>query len=444
MSDHLAIDFSLAAITLAWHNALLLIASVALVLIPGQALNVVLERSGGLTRIADFVESIAIEPATKALVIILGLAPAIESLTGFGVSLFVTVPILCHLFKPAISTKLSLLSMNIMPWGTLALATTVGAQLANQPAEELGWRTACFSVLAFPVIGISAATVLAKGDRQLLGKGLFLSFILGAALLVANTALPVDVAGIAAGLATTLVGYLAFRQPGARLRGMASLSPYVILLALLVFAKLAIGLAGDGMDRYALRSGNLSFAWYSSPGLPLLATAALLLLRLRFSAESAGAPSPIKLTDIISKVQRPLIGIFLFILVSQVLLTSGAIANLGKALAPIAGPYLAVVAPVLGALSGAITGSNLGGNVLMMPIQTALAAGTAYAPWVPAVQNAVSGHTLFASLPIIMLVLSVAGQSSAAQERELWRYSLRLMLVITALCAGLLAVVAGS
>ena len=67
----------------------------------------------------------------KAILIVVGLAPALESMTGFGISLLVTIPLVMAFAPRQKALRLSLLSMNIMPWGTLALATTVGAQLSG-------------------------------------------------------------------------------------------------------------------------------------------------------------------------------------------------------------------------------------------------------------------------------------------------------------------------
>ena len=66
-----------------------------------------------------------LKPENKALILLLGFLPAVESLTGFGVSLFLGVPIFLKLFPQKKALKLSVLGMNIMPWGTLALATII-------------------------------------------------------------------------------------------------------------------------------------------------------------------------------------------------------------------------------------------------------------------------------------------------------------------------------
>lgn len=435
LSPALSPDLSPAqALGLAGQNALILAATVALVLIPGQAFNLVLDRSGALKRITAFVAAQRIDAATKALIIVLGLVPAIESLTGFGVSLFVMVPIVMHLFPIDQALRLSLLSMNIMPWGTLALATVVGAQLAGQSADELGLRTAFFSAAVFPLLGAIAAHTLAPAAAKLRLRGILLGLVTGGGLIAGHFLLPVDGVGIAAGLLTTLVGYVLYREPKGSAGNLASLLPYALLLALLMVTKLIVSALGDLPRQFAPTSGNLVFAWYSSPGIALLMAAAISYL-------SSSRPA-IRLADVFTKVARPLLGISIFILLSQVMMTSGAIARIAGAVEGLDDRLLYGVAPLLGSLSGYITGSNLGGNVLMMPIQLGIAAHTDLGPWIAAVQNATAGHTLLASLPMIMLVLAIADAPASAYEQPLVRFSFKVLVAVTALSAAVLAIAA--
>lgn len=426
--------FDGAALTQAVQNALLLTATVALVLIPGQAFNLVLSKSGALQRITAFVEAVGIDPGTKTLILILGLVPAIESLTGFGVSLFVVVPIFLHFFSTATALRLSLLSLNIMPWGTLALATIVGAQLTGLSADQLGLRTAYFSAAVFPLLGVIAAQVLVPSSRSLSLRGFILGGITGAGLIIGHLLLPIDAVGIGAGLVTTIIGYLLYRRAGARLGALSCLIPYAALLLLLIVTKLIAQGLGDWLERYALRSGRLVFPWYASPGIPLIIAAAVFYGYFH--------KPPIRWADVLGKVARPLSGIAIFIMLSQVLVASGAMTSISAAFQGLDQSFIYPLAPALGALSGYITGSNLGGNVLMLPIQLGLAEHTSLTPWVAAVQNATAGHTLLASLPMIMLVLAIADMPAADHEQNLVRFSFKVLLAVTALCAGLFAVIA--
>lgn len=67
---------------------LILTFSVALVIIPGQILNSLLQASGTIKEIGARLETVKLSPVKMASVIVLGIAPMLESMTGFGVSLF--------------------------------------------------------------------------------------------------------------------------------------------------------------------------------------------------------------------------------------------------------------------------------------------------------------------------------------------------------------------
>src|SRR5690349_16630062 len=84
---------------LALESSAYLALSVALVVLPGLFLTEVLKGQGIIDGIASGISAIALDPAAKMLILLLGVMPAVESLTGFGVSLFLSVPVLLRLFE---------------------------------------------------------------------------------------------------------------------------------------------------------------------------------------------------------------------------------------------------------------------------------------------------------------------------------------------------------
>jgi len=88
------------------------------------------------------------------------------------------------------------------------------------------------------------------------------------------------------------------------------------------------------------------------------------------------------------------------------------------------------------ALSGYVTGSNVGANALLMPTATLLdgAESIAYA----AVQNSAAGHAVLASIPIVILLLSIAGDQTKSEEAWLLRRG-ALIAVINTISIGALA-----
>ncbi|PAV93531.1 hypothetical protein WR25_14129 [Diploscapter pachys] len=53
------------------------------------------------------------------------------------------------LFSRQVGMKMALAGMVVMPWGTLGLATVIGALLAHVPAQELGSHSALVSAPVF-------------------------------------------------------------------------------------------------------------------------------------------------------------------------------------------------------------------------------------------------------------------------------------------------------
>ncbi|MDO5648785.1 L-lactate permease [Paracoccus sp. (in: a-proteobacteria)] len=110
-------------------DTLVLFASTAFVIAPGLAFVILIERLGINQRLADWVRDLGWSRAQQVAFIVLGLAPLLESMTGFGVSLIATVPLLLSLFPRPAALRMSLTGMAVMPWGTLGLATVIGGAL---------------------------------------------------------------------------------------------------------------------------------------------------------------------------------------------------------------------------------------------------------------------------------------------------------------------------
>ncbi|MEV0500193.1 L-lactate permease, partial [Streptomyces spectabilis] len=174
----------------------------------------------------------------------------------------------------------------------------------------------------------------------------------------------------------------------------------------------------------------------SSPGLPLLA-AALILDR--------GRPHRQDARTALTRVGRPLLALTGFVALGRLMADSGMIGELGTAVAGAPPLVIALAAPALGMLSGFLTGSNVGGNALMMPLQERLAPdGAGLDTWFAALQNSAAGHTVFTSLPMIMLILAVAGdraKSAGVTERGLLRFGLRVAAAVYAALAATAVVV---
>ncbi|KAA6214822.1 hypothetical protein CP973_37970 [Streptomyces albofaciens JCM 4342] len=426
----------------------LLVLNAAAVMLPGVYLSQVLTRREVHRSLREWVRGLPLPGPAKIALVVAGIAPTVEALTGFGVSLLVTVPVLLALAPPATALRQAMLGMNIMPWGTLGLATVIGAALTATDPATLGGATAVTSGLVFPLVTVWAA-LLARPRRRL--RTAAVAFASGVALslglLVLNRAGVVQPAGVLAGLVTTALGLTvcAVRrartgrgtgtgsgtgtEPAGRLLPpRAVLHAYGLVLGGIALTRLA---AAVGVPPLALHVGNSSFALLSSPGLPLLA-AALLLDRGRAHVPDVRAA--------LTRAGRPLLALAGFVLLGRLMVDSGMIGALGAAVAAAPPLVIALAAPALGMLSGFITGSNVGGNALMMPLQQRLAPGGAGLDvWFAALQNSAAGHAVFTSLPMIMLILAVAGDragNAGLAEHTLLRFGLRVAAAVYAALAA--------
>lgn len=435
-------DFTLpgGALTAAAGGAGLLVLNAAAVMLPGVYLSQVLTRREVHRSLQEWVRGLPLSGPAKVALVVAGIAPTVEALTGFGVSLLVTVPVLLALAPPATALRQAMLGMNIMPWGTLGLATVIGAALIGTDTAALGTATAVTSSLVLPLVTVWAA-LLARPQHRLrtavvaAGAGGTLSL----GLLLLNRAGAVQPAGVLAGLLTTALGLVlcaarrapsgAGTEPTGRLfPPRAVLHAYGLVLGGIVVTRAAAAL---GVPPLELHAGNASFALLSSPGLPLLA-AALLLDRGRLRGPDARAA--------LIRAGRPLLALTGFVALGRLMADSGMIGEIGAAVAAAPPLVIALASPALGMLSGFITGSNVGGNALMMPLQERLAPhGAGLDVWFTALQNSAAGHAVFTSLPMIMLILAVAGDSAKSAgvvEHGLLRFGLRVAAAIYAALAA--------
>ncbi|MDA2810910.1 L-lactate permease [Nocardiopsis sp. RSe5-2] len=442
-------DFALPAGTLGTSaaEAALLVLNAAAVMVPGVYLSQVLTRRGVHRSLQAWVRALPLPGPAKAALVVAGIAPTVEALTGFGVSLLVTVPVLLALAPPPTALRQAMLGMNIMPWGTLGLATVIGAALVGEPASTLGAASAVTSALVFPLVTVWAA-LLARPRRRVRAAAVAAAAgaTLSGALLVLNHLGVVQPAGVLAGLATTAAGLavcaaLRLRTGGGE--GAAALLPPrdVVYAYGLVLGGIALARAATaaGVPPLALQVGGVEFALLSSPGPPLLLGALLL---------DRGRPHRADARAALVRVGRPLAALSGFVVLSRVMADSGMAGALGSAVAGAPAPAVVLAVPALGMLSGFVTGSNVGGNALMMPLQERLAQGVpGLEAWGAALQNSAAGHAVFTALPMIMLVLAVAGERAegrgdgpdggrdAVREHDLLRFGLRAAAAVYAALA---------
>jgi lactate permease len=289
---------------------------------------------------------------------------------------------------------------------------------------ELGFEATLISCGIFPAFGALAAVMATEsGERRRAAfHGLALGSALSGCLVVLNWVGIVELAGVLAGVITTFVCLLVFRKSRAiAMPPWEAIAPYTILLGL-VFIIRMMPLIGIQLSAFAFKGGGVTFAPLTSPGIALAVTV-LIISRGKLSAKTA--------RNALLRLYKPVLALGGFTLMAQLMVASGMIFEVGNAL-PTSNVYeLTALSPLLGIVSGYLTGSNVGGNALMMTMQSTVGRGVGMPLLFAAIQNSSAGHAVFASMPIILLVLAIAGGPRKGEESDLVRFGL-LMLALVA------------
>lgn len=389
------------------------IAEVLAVLFGGVLLSRVLDRVGAQATIAAWVErSAAGQRERAALLMVLGLTPFAESVTGYGLGAMVAVPLLRHLgFDRTRSLILALFGLFLTTWGALAPGALVAAALGGVDEIELGVRSA---EIAWPTILLTglAAQALAYRRRALRVTPLLDLLLVGGALwgvlVLTNRLLGPPLAGVLGALAATAVALLRFRLGGARI-GLdrptaAALLPYGVLVAGLLVSGTALRITGATGTWQLLGLGSL---W-------LVVASAVALRQHRSSAARVRA-------DLLTSVRRwwPVGSATAgFLLLGAVLTLTGMSAAVASGLAQLGRGYL-FLSPFVGGLGGLVSGTAVGANAMFVASQ----AQAAHALGVPAlelvaIQNLAAGILTMAAPTRVALALVPAAEGAGAKGSD--------------------------
>ena len=397
-------------------------ARVLYVLFGGLLLYNLLSEGGAVDAVSRFLGGLEPDRAALAAAVVVGVAPFFESVTGFGVAVVISAPILLAAgFTPLKAAVLASWGQCAVPWGALGVGTVIGAHLAGMGFGSLSDASALLSLPLFPVYGV-AAVVLAEGWTGIRRRGveaMALGLVAGAATLLTSLYLVPTLSGAVGGLAATAV-FLARRR--GRLAGVPvrALLPYAFLLALLA--------AANGIGALRVLLGRLGPV-FDGPGLPLLASGAFAAILLDLGGDRATAAARRTAAQWL-----PTAGAVLtFVLAGEVVAGGGAAGLLAGGAEALGGLFPAV-SPVLAALGGALTGSNAASNALFMPLQVDAARGLDLsAGLTAAVQNVAGSHA--SMLAPQRLVLAATATGLLGREAEILRASLTPVAVSTCVLA---------
>jgi lactate permease len=398
-------------------------AQVLYVLLGGLLLYNLLSAGGAVDAVSCFLGGLEPDRVALAAGVVLGVAPFFESVTGFGVAVVISAPILLAAgFTPLRAAVLASWGQCAVPWGALGVGTVIGAHLAGIGFGKLSDVSAFLSIPLFPVYGVAAVALAGgwTGVRRRGAEAIVLGLVAGVGTLLTSLYLVPELSGAVGGLAATVL-FLARRRN--RLAGIPvrALLPYAFLLALLAAAN------GIGALESVLEKPGPVF---DGPGLPLLASGAFAAVLLGLNGGEIGAATRRTTTQWL-----PVAGAVLtFVLAGEVVAESGAAGLLAGGARGL-GVFFPAVSPVLAALGGALTGSNAASNALFMPLQVEAARGLdIMAVLTAAVQNVAGSHASMLAPQRLVLAATAAGL--LGREGDI----LRASVAPVAFSIGLLAI----
>lgn len=357
--------------------------------------------------------------------------PFFETITGFSVGVVFALGELRALgVTGSLAGALSLFSQVLIPWGGLGPGTAIGAALAGVDPARLGavnaWLSAAWLLLLLaPLWRLARAAGLPATSRDR-AESILTVLALGALLIVASGFVGVEAAGLLA-----LGPVLAWRLRGAigKPRAWHAASPYVVLSTVLIGTRLLAPVERS-------LAGLLSFRpWDDLPALaPLHHPASMVLavtlpLLLALPSRRAVALSAFR------RAARPGLLFLGYGALARILGGSGAAAAVARAASARAGFLLPLLVPILGASGGFFTGTNVGSNALMMPIQVELAASLDLpVVFVAAVQNFTGSAFCLVAPMRLGATAALAGEGAAPSEvgRLIWPAAGLALLVAAA------------
>jgi len=370
-----------------------------------------MEKAGAIQKIASIIATSTDDRIYQVLLLALGLSPLIEAVSGFGLAVIVIAPILIALgFTTIQSSLIALISLCIIPWGTLAMGTIIGASLGNIALVDLGVGSALMCIpiyiyFAFLVTYIGVGkTAIKKKWLQILWIGL----LLGGSVWLCNRFISVELAGLVGALTViaTLFIMISLHNKIHSNELFKNISPYLLLIVLL-FASRTLTPIKDFLTELCtvtIKSYQFQLAVLYSPGFFLLLVC--LFSCVLFRLNRATIFDSIKLT--IHKCYPVVLTTFLYIVVSNMMSEAKMIQLLAFTAANSFGSFFVFITPLIGATGGFLTGSNTASNTMFIRIQTETAVQIGASPTVLAcIQNVSSSLMTMVNPSRIALSCSV-------------------------------------
>lgn len=398
-----------------------LILEVALILLFGMLLARLLESAGSMSQISTWVESLSPGRPLGVALVVFGIVPFAESVTGFGIGVTVGVPILRHLgCTLRQSAILGLLGLIAVPWGALGPGTTVAAALAGLDVDELGLATAWINAIPVIIVAIAVVAIMrpsAASALGIIGSGA----LMWAGILASSSVIGMAPSGIIGSLIVILLVGALFM-----IRKRATGMTRRLGVAVLPYGVLTVGLLLARALHAALPSSLTQII--ASP--PFWLAAACLI-----AAFAVASRREVTVAAIRSWVPIG-VGTAAFMLMGWIMTTTG----MSEAIGSLLPAGLILLTPWLNSIGAVLTGSNTGANSMFTGTLTAAAASSHVSALpVVAAGNAAGSLAALAAPPRVAMAVQIADSSVAASAQDIAWVQGRALAVagINALALGL-------
>jgi lactate permease len=331
------------------------------------------------------------------------LGPFFECAVGFGIGTMLALPFIAAAgWSGPRAVALGMLAQSFVPWGALAIGTMASAAIADLPPTALGIAAAESTAFLLPAF-LAVFWWLTRDQEippaQYLEDALWLAATWGA-VRAASEFLTPDIAGLAAIGAVLAVRGLA---DGGRIDAdlWRRFWPYLVLVPLLVCVRLVAPIA-DLLARVSIPTAtdlspfapfHHAFFWLAA-----VAVAACVAQRRNVAAAFGSA---------LVTARGALLAGFAFILFGEMLARPGFAQILVNAAEHAAGPGALLLAPMLAAFGGAMTGSALAANAMALPLTLPLWGADALAG--TGLQTAIAAAFTALSPSRVALAVSLVG-----------------------------------
>lgn len=410
-------------------DALPTIVEVALILLGGIALSRILDHAGAQTRLAHWLERSASGATAAVLLVVHGVTPFVESVTGYGVGAMVAVPLLLHLgLAPVRAAVVGLLGLMAVPWGAMGPGLLVAGDLAGISDHTLSNATALWSLLPFIVCGVAA--VVTCGVVQLGPTPLIAAVLSGVGLWLGVVAASVTLGSTLAGAVGALLSALVHVGWARLTRHPMMLTPRV-RRDLLPYAVLLAGVLGSTLTLRALGHADGPWSYLASPALWLLITTLAAPRLLGGSGPTELEP----LRDAVRRWQLVVVPTVAYLLLGTLMVAGRMTSPLADAAAGLGDGFL-MVAPALGAVGGFITGSNVGAAALLASPTAATTVQLGLAPAQVLATQAVAASLLTMASPArVALAVQMCPEDDRPQMSTVMRRLVVIDLAIVAVVA---------